>query len=155
MTTSAFASFDASEYLDTPDLMAEYLAACLEDPNPDVFLSALADVAKAKGMTGGARRVGLGRESLYKGAGTWRQALRDDPRLLLERPAPPPFRAAQHLAATAAELNNWQISGVTIHRWPPKEVQSAPIHRRDQCGGTTPLTYQRNAQAMKPRSLRK
>ncbi len=46
--------------------MAEYLAACLEDPNPDVFLAALADVAKAKGMANVARDSGLGRESLYK-----------------------------------------------------------------------------------------
>ena len=66
MTTSDIALFDASEYLDSPELMAEYLAACLEDPNPDVFLAALADVAKAKGMTDIARAAGLGRESLYK-----------------------------------------------------------------------------------------
>ena len=66
MGTSDIAPFDPSEYLDSPDLMAEYLAACLEDPNPDVFLSALADVTKAKGMTEIARAAGLGRESLYK-----------------------------------------------------------------------------------------
>jgi probable addiction module antidote protein len=60
------APFDASEYLDNEELMAEYLATCLEDPNPDVFLSALADAAKAKGMTEIARASGLGRESLYK-----------------------------------------------------------------------------------------
>ena len=34
--------------------------------NPDVFLSALSDVAKAKGMAEIARASGLGRESLYK-----------------------------------------------------------------------------------------
>lgn len=66
MTTPDFARFDASDYLDNDDLMAEYLGACLEDPNPDVFLAALADVAKAKGMTDIARAAGLGRESLYK-----------------------------------------------------------------------------------------
>jgi probable addiction module antidote protein len=60
------ASFDASVYLDSEEMMAEYLAACLEDENPDVFLSALADVAKAKGMSQVARDSGLGRESLYK-----------------------------------------------------------------------------------------
>jgi probable addiction module antidote protein len=43
------ALFDASVYLDSEEMMAEYLAACLEAENPDVFLSALADVAKAKG----------------------------------------------------------------------------------------------------------
>ena len=60
------APFDASDYLDSEEMMAEYLAACLEDPNPDVFLAALADVAKAKGMANVARDSGLGRESLYK-----------------------------------------------------------------------------------------
>lgn len=66
MTAHDLAPFDASEYLDDPEVIAEYLAACLEDDNPDVFLSALADVAKAKGMTDVARAAGLGRESLYK-----------------------------------------------------------------------------------------
>jgi probable addiction module antidote protein len=69
MTTAPiapFAPFDASEYLDDPEVIAEYLSACQEDENPDVFLSALADVAKAKGMTDVARAAGLGRESLYK-----------------------------------------------------------------------------------------
>lgn len=63
---SKLAPFDASEYLDSEEAMAEYLAACLEDENPDVFLAALSDVAKAKGMAEIARATGLGRESLYK-----------------------------------------------------------------------------------------
>jgi probable addiction module antidote protein len=58
--------FDPADYLETEDDMAEYLAACLEDPNPDVFLAALGDVAKARGMAEIAERSGLGRESLYK-----------------------------------------------------------------------------------------
>ena len=58
--------FDPSEYLDDENVIAEYLAAALEDPNPDVFLSAVGHVAKAKGMSDIARRTGLGRESLYK-----------------------------------------------------------------------------------------
>lgn len=64
--TDKLAPFDASDYLDDEEVMAEYLAACLEDSNPDVFLSALADVAKAKGMAQVAKASGLGRESLYK-----------------------------------------------------------------------------------------
>ena len=60
------APFDAADYLDSEETMAEYLQACLDDSNPDVFLSALADVAKAKGMAEIARASGLGRESLYK-----------------------------------------------------------------------------------------
>jgi len=58
--------FDPSEYLDDEEVIAEYLTAALDDPNPDVFLSAIGDVAKARGMTGVAERTGLGRESLYK-----------------------------------------------------------------------------------------
>jgi probable addiction module antidote protein len=61
-----FARFDAADYLDSEEVMAEYLQACLDDSNPNVFLSALADVAKAKGMAEIARASGLGRESLYK-----------------------------------------------------------------------------------------
>ena len=60
------APFDASDYLDDEVVIAEYLAAALEDPDPGAFLDAVADVAKAKGMTAVAERAGLGRESLYK-----------------------------------------------------------------------------------------
>jgi probable addiction module antidote protein len=59
-------AFDAADYLDTDEIIAEYLSAALEDPNPDVFLMAVADVAKAKGMGRIAGATGLGRESLYK-----------------------------------------------------------------------------------------
>ena len=58
--------FDASEYLDSEEAIAEYLTAALEDKNPDVFLAAIADVAKARGMASVAKSTGLGRESLYK-----------------------------------------------------------------------------------------
>jgi probable addiction module antidote protein len=60
------AAFDASEYLDNEEVIAEFLAAALEDPNPDVFLRAMASVAKARGIGEVARTSGLGRESLYK-----------------------------------------------------------------------------------------
>jgi probable addiction module antidote protein len=58
--------FDVTEHLDNEEVIAEYLAAALEDPNPDVFLAALADVAKARGMAQLAKDSGLSRESLYK-----------------------------------------------------------------------------------------
>lgn len=58
--------FDVTEHLDNEEVIAEYLAAALEDPNPDVFLAALADIAKARGITQLAKDTGLGRESLYK-----------------------------------------------------------------------------------------
>lgn len=58
--------FDAADYLDNDEVIAEYLNAALEDPNPDVFLMAISDVAKARGMSKLAKDAGLGRESLYK-----------------------------------------------------------------------------------------
>ncbi|SBW07570.1 conserved hypothetical protein [uncultured delta proteobacterium] len=58
--------FDVARYLDNEEVIAEYLSACLEDPNPDVFLAALGDVAKARGMAQLAKDTGLSRESLYK-----------------------------------------------------------------------------------------
>ncbi len=60
------APFDAADYLDDETTIAEYLTAALEDPNPDVFLIAVRDVARARGMAQLAKDAGLGRESLYK-----------------------------------------------------------------------------------------
>ncbi len=60
------AAFDAADYLDNDIVISEYLNAALEDDNPNVFLQAIADVAKARGMTKLAKDTGLGRESLYK-----------------------------------------------------------------------------------------
>ena len=59
-------AFDASDYLDSEEGIAEYLAVALQDPDPDAFLVAVSDVAKARGMTEVAANAGLGRESLYK-----------------------------------------------------------------------------------------
>ena len=61
-----FQTFDAADYLDSEETIAEYLTAALEDPNPDVFLAAVRDVARASGMAQLAKDTGLGRESLYK-----------------------------------------------------------------------------------------
>jgi probable addiction module antidote protein len=61
-----YAPFDAAAYLDSDDVIAEYLTAAAEDANPEVFLAALGDVAKARGMAQIAKDAGLGRESLYK-----------------------------------------------------------------------------------------
>ena len=58
--------FDASAYLVDDEVVAEYLTAALEDPNPDVFLAAVGNVAKARGMSAIAESSGLGLESLYK-----------------------------------------------------------------------------------------
>lgn len=66
MAKMKFKAFDAADYLEDEGMMAEYLATAAMDPNPDVFLAALADVAKARGMSDIAKATGLGRESLYK-----------------------------------------------------------------------------------------
>jgi probable addiction module antidote protein len=58
--------FDAAAYLDNDAVIAEYLSSAAEDPNPDVFVAALGDVAKARGIAQIAKDSGLGRESLYK-----------------------------------------------------------------------------------------
>ena len=58
--------FDASAFLDDEKVIAEYLTAALEDEDPEVFLAAVGNVAKARGMTAIAESTGLGRESLYK-----------------------------------------------------------------------------------------
>jgi probable addiction module antidote protein len=58
--------FDAADYLNNERIIAEYLNAALEDENPDILLRAIADVAKARGMSQLAKDAGVGRESLYK-----------------------------------------------------------------------------------------
>jgi probable addiction module antidote protein len=63
---TTYAPFDPADYLDNDEVIAEYLSAAVEDQNPDVFLAALGDVAKARGMATIAKDAGLGRESLYK-----------------------------------------------------------------------------------------
>ncbi|EGY27480.1 putative transcriptional regulator [Desulfovibrio sp. A2] len=45
------ARFDAAEFLDSEEAIAAYFSAALEDPNPDVFLTAVVDVAKVRGMS--------------------------------------------------------------------------------------------------------
>lgn len=61
-----FTTFDAADYLDNDEAVAAYLSAALEDADPDLFLTAVKDVARARGMTQLAKDTGLGRESLYK-----------------------------------------------------------------------------------------
>ena len=58
--------WDASEYLDNPEIIAEYLQAAMEENDPALFRAALADIAKAKGMTAIAEQAQLNRQSLYK-----------------------------------------------------------------------------------------
>ena len=60
--------YDVAEHLRTPEDMAAYLEACIEEADGDsTFIAkALGDIARAKGMSQVARDAGLSRESLYK-----------------------------------------------------------------------------------------
>jgi probable addiction module antidote protein len=60
--------YDVAEHLRTPEEMAAYLEACLQEADGDAAFvaKALGDIARAKGMTQVARDTGLSRESLYK-----------------------------------------------------------------------------------------
>jgi len=60
--------YDVAEHLRTPEEMAAYLEACLEEAKGDAtfIAKAIGDSARAKGMSQVARDSGLSRESLYK-----------------------------------------------------------------------------------------
>ena len=60
--------YDVAEHLRTPEEMAAYLNAWLEEAPDDVggLARALGDIARAKGMTQVAKETGLSRESLYR-----------------------------------------------------------------------------------------
>lgn len=62
MANTATTRYDVAEHLRTPEEMAAYLEACLEeaDGDADFIAKALGDIARAKGMTQ------VARESLYK-----------------------------------------------------------------------------------------
>ncbi len=68
MAKTATTPYDVAEHLRTPEEMAAYLEACLEEANGDAAFvaKALGDIARAKGMSQVAREAGLSRESLYK-----------------------------------------------------------------------------------------
>ncbi|MFO7554017.1 MAG: putative addiction module antidote protein [Desulfobacterales bacterium] len=68
MAKTKTSRYDVAEHLRTPEEMAAYLEACLEEANGDAAFvaKALGDIARAKGMSQVARDAGLSRESLYK-----------------------------------------------------------------------------------------
>lgn len=68
MKKTATTRYDVAEHLRTPEEMAAYLEACLEEADGDAafIAKALGDIARAKGMSQVARDAGVSRESLYK-----------------------------------------------------------------------------------------
>lgn len=58
--------FDVVDHLKTEADIAGYLTAVLEDGDPALFVAAIGDIARAKGMTDIAKKSGVTRESLYR-----------------------------------------------------------------------------------------
>ena len=58
--------FDIADYLDSKEMIAEYLNSALEGGNESEIIIAIGHIAKAIGMTKIAEETGLSRPSLYK-----------------------------------------------------------------------------------------
>jgi probable addiction module antidote protein len=58
--------FDAAEYLDTPEGVAEFLKAALEGGDMKHFAKCVGIAARAEGMTAMAEKTGMQRDSLYR-----------------------------------------------------------------------------------------
>jgi len=58
--------FDIADYLDSREMIAEYLNTVLEGGDDSDIITALGHVAKSIGMTKIAEETGLSRPSLYK-----------------------------------------------------------------------------------------
>ncbi len=58
--------FDIADYLDSNEMIAEYLNTILEEGDNSDIITAIGHIAKAIGMTKIAEETGLSRPSLYK-----------------------------------------------------------------------------------------
>jgi probable addiction module antidote protein len=58
--------FDIADYLDSNEMIAEYLNEVLEEGDDSAMVTAIGNIAKAIGMTKIAEKTGLSRPSLYK-----------------------------------------------------------------------------------------
>ena len=58
--------FEIADYLDSKEMIAEYLNTALEEGDNDDIINAIGHVAKAIGMTKIAQETGMSRSSLYK-----------------------------------------------------------------------------------------
>lgn len=58
--------FDIADYLDSKEMITEYLNAVLADGNDSDVIVAIGNIAKSIGMTKIANETGLSRPSLYK-----------------------------------------------------------------------------------------
>ena len=58
--------FDIADYLDSNEMIAEYLNAVLEEGSDTEIITAIGHIAKSIGMTKIAEETGMSRTSLYK-----------------------------------------------------------------------------------------
>ncbi len=58
--------FDIADYLDSEEMIAEYLNTVLEDGDSSDLIVAIGHIAKSIGMTKIAEKTGMSRPSLYK-----------------------------------------------------------------------------------------
>lgn len=58
--------FDAAEYLDSPEMIAEYLTEAFESDDEAFIAKAIGTVARAQGMGAVAETAGVSRENLYR-----------------------------------------------------------------------------------------
>ncbi|TFY88997.1 putative addiction module antidote protein [Pseudomonas kairouanensis] len=58
--------YEASRFLDSPQVISAYLAQSMKSNDPQILMKALAEVAKAQGVNKVAEAAGVNRESLYK-----------------------------------------------------------------------------------------
>jgi len=58
--------FDIADYLDSKEMIAEYLNTVFEEGNDTEIITAIGHIAKAMGMTKIAEETGMSRPSLYK-----------------------------------------------------------------------------------------
>lgn len=66
MSKETYTPWDSAEVLDDDTVIIEYLQAALEEDDPELFVKAVGNVARALGMTAVSQETELGRTSLYK-----------------------------------------------------------------------------------------
>jgi len=62
-------TYDVAEHLDNAEEIRLYLEAAFEDGDPAIIKQAIANVARARGMTEVASKAGITRAGLYKALG--------------------------------------------------------------------------------------
>jgi probable addiction module antidote protein len=68
MTMAKTRIFDAAEYLDSPEMIAEYLTEALETDDDAFTAKAISTVARAQGMDAVAETAGVARTNLARSA---------------------------------------------------------------------------------------